>query len=147
MSADFQPLRATPPANQGVKWIDQSLHQQCRHSWSPQLDQLLELRRVLQNFGAAEPESFLREFTSLRKSAEAQQYLMFYRLRSWLQPQLKLVVSDQLNRIPPVEMPLRLEFRSVDSLLRAARQEAFEHTTDPIRFEDLEARIEYQQTS
>lgn len=144
MSADYQPLRALPPANQGVEWVDQSLHQLCRHSWSPQLDQLLELRRVLQNFGATGPESLLRDFTHLRKSAEAQQYLIFYRLRGWLQSQLKLIVSDQLDRIPPMELPLRLEFRCLDSLLGAARQEAFEHTNDPIRFEDLQARIEYR---
>jgi len=134
---------ATASAHYGVSLIDVALLEHLRVKPDANLDALLELRRTLQGFGQIEPEILLRDFSRLRKTDEFRFYLTFYRLRMWLEFQLGLLVEDRANRIPAVHVPLRLNFRSIDALLNSGKQQAFEHTEDPVTYDDLEVRVIY----
>lgn len=93
-------------------------------SVSPQAaDEVLDLRSALLD-STITPARLLRIFLAAKNRLETEHYLLFFRLRRVLEPNLGLKLGrDDAGRIQPVDF----HFRSLAQLLRRARQNLFEH--------------------
>lgn len=93
-------------------------------SVSPQAaDEVLDLRSALLDPGVT-PALILRVFLAAKQRLEQEHYLLFFRLRRVLEPNLGLRVGHgESSRIQPVDF----HYRSLPQLLRRARQDCFEH--------------------
>ena len=98
-------------------------------------DLLLDFRSLLRAHNDA--EGTLRLFSDLRRRLEQRHYLAFYRLRRWLENQIKAEVwNEDPGRARQV--PLRLEFYCVEAIRRsclcAALQQEIALPTARLRF-------------
>jgi hypothetical protein len=86
-----------------------------------EVDLLLDLRWLLGH--REQPGNALRLFCELRRRLEEKHYLLFYRLRRWLENHLEVVVPTSAD---PVKLPLRLDYYCFEAILaqsaRLARQ-------------------------
>jgi hypothetical protein len=86
-----------------------------------EVDLLLDLRWLVRH--REQPENTLRLFCELRRRLEEKHYLLFYRLRRWLENQLEVVIPTVTGTI---KAPLKLEFYCLEAvragLVRQARQ-------------------------
>ncbi|HWH69134.1 MAG TPA: hypothetical protein VNT26_07100 [Candidatus Sulfotelmatobacter sp.] len=78
-------------------------------------DCLLDLRQLLQS--RREAESALRLFCELRRRLERHYYLLFYRLRRWLENHIVAEIQAD-PALPPTRIPLRLASYCVEPLRR-----------------------------
>ncbi len=80
-----------------------------------EVDCLLDFRQVLQR--RQDAEALLRLFCELRRRLERRHYLPIYRLRRWLENQIKAEVSSPGGG-PAVAVPLHLGFYCVEAVRR-----------------------------
>jgi hypothetical protein len=78
-----------------------------------EVDLLLELRWLVRHREQA--ETTLRLFCDLRRRLEETHYLLFYRLRRWLENNLEVVVV--CGSAEPVKIPLKLDFYCLEAIL------------------------------
>ncbi|MDB6072253.1 MAG: hypothetical protein JWL81_3424 [Verrucomicrobiales bacterium] len=86
-------------------------------------DEVLDLRSALLEPGVT-PAMLLRVFLAAKNRLEKEHYLLFFRLRRVLEPNLGLRLGrEAASRILPVDF----QYRSLPQMLRRARQNLFEH--------------------
>lgn len=86
-------------------------------------DEVLDLRSALLD-PAVTPARLLRIFLAAKNRLEKEHYLLFFRLRRVLEPNLGLRLGpDPAARVEPIDF----QFRSLSQLLRNARRNLFEH--------------------
>lgn len=100
-----------------------------------EVDLLLDLRWLVRH--QHDPEQVLKLFCELRRRLEEEHYLLFYRLRRWLENHLQAVVVHP-ERAAKTAMPLKLDFYCLEAVrggcVRAARQQGMSLSNVKVEF-------------
>ncbi|HYG35260.1 MAG TPA: hypothetical protein VEC99_10775 [Clostridia bacterium] len=79
-------------------------------------DYLLDFHQLVKT--RRDAEATLRLFCDLRRRLEPRHYLIFYRLRRWLENQIVVQVRSGTGTAPAVVVPLRLNFYCIEAVRR-----------------------------
>jgi|GEM_PF-4277026 len=119
-------------------WVDRALvgWEFDRHQLAG--DALLDLRGALLS---SDSGLVWETFCKARELAENIDYLLFYRLRRWVEQAFVIHVSDGDRESP---FPLEADFREAEKALRRAKWQWFEMSEGEVRMADISARVTWR---